>query len=95
MSSWQFDQVWKFEASLASATPGVAYAMLLPSLPPSLPAGMPACRPTARSGQGCTQARTLGQSTAYMAVYSDFRLVPKVTVMEWPTWLPYSPSKVE
>ncbi len=28
--------------------------------------------------------RTLGQSTAYMATYSDFRLVPKVTVMEWP-----------
>ncbi len=28
MSSWQFDQVWKFEskvASLASATPGMAY----------------------------------------------------------------------
>ncbi len=34
--------------------------------------------------------RTLGQSTAYMATYSDFRLVPKVTVTEWPTWLPYS-----
>ncbi len=33
---------------------------------------------------------TLGQSTAYMAAYSDFRLVPKVAVTEWPTWLPYS-----
>ncbi len=29
-------------------------------------------------------------SLAYMAAYSDFRLVPKVTVTEWPTWLPYS-----
>ncbi len=34
--------------------------------------------------------RTLGQSTAYMAAYSDFRLVRKVTVTEWPTWLSYS-----
>ncbi len=30
------------------------------------------------------------QTTAYMVAYSDFRLVPKVTVTEWPTWLPYS-----
>ncbi len=79
MSLWQTDHVWKFE-ELNRRWTGVLLIYVW-------------CSNLKRWKGPRVYIRTLGQSTAYMAAYSDFRLVLKVTPQYgdgMATRLPYS-----